>query len=589
MKPINARREQGIALLALLALIMLSATWYFVTALNVASSNVDISRRQNSSNALAEAKQALLGYAAAQAATDTYPGRLPCPEAASNYGDPVNEGIASGFCTLPAVGRLPWRTLGLSKLTDGYGEPLWYVVSPGFALPSSMASVSINSNTAAEITLDGAAAAAVALIIAPGAPMNVQSATDCTARVQSRAASPPDLRDYLECENASTEAAPGPYRFATNAPFVVVNGKSVPNFNDQVTAITHAELWNAVEAVVAKRIETQIVPALKTVYLGTDWGLPAVPPLPATPVNYIYPFAVTFADPATSTFLGANDETEGLLPLFTTATDPTRVVWYAGSSRRPTVTKISGTGTIISSDCTASTTTTANCNVTYTGKPRIQILAWARRVARTMRQLNPAAVPLTWADFSNPSLSVTASFTTSSTADAYVYVQANLPDVAGSTTTTVTVPITVLADHPLTDPNDATLGWFVKNNWHHLVYYAFAPKYAADQTYSCNDDAPPPSSGSSNCLTVKTVNDPTPTGKQRAILVLTGRAVTTQGLPPGPVRTQVRLTGADRGDPANYFEDAENSDGDKVFVQNSISKTFNNAFNDRIIIIDSNP
>lgn len=411
--------------------------------------------------------------------------------------------------------------------------------------------------------------------------MNVQSATDCTARVQSRAASPPDLRDYLECENASTEAT-GPHKFATTGPST--------SFNDQVVTVTHAELFGAVEPVVAKRIETQIAPALKTVYLGTDWGLPAVPSPPAASVNYIYPFAVTFADPATSTFLGASDETEGLLPLFTTATDPTRVVWYSGSSsKRPAVTEISGTGTIISSDCTASTTTTASCSVTYTGKPRIQISAWARRVARTMRQLNPAAVPLTWADFSNPSLSVTASFTTGSTADAYVYVQANLPEVMGSTTTTVTVPIAVLADHPLTDPNDATLGWFVKNNWHHLVYYAFAPKYAADKTYSCNDDAPPPSSGSSNCLTVKTVNDPTPTGKQRAILVLTGRAVTTQGLPLGTVRTQVRLTGADRGDLANYFEDEENSDGDKVFAQNSISKTSNNAFNDRIIIVDSNP
>ncbi len=573
------RAQSGASLIVLAVILVLGTLGVLLSALNVATSNTTAAQRARSGRALAEAKLALLGYAATQASADDYPGRLPCPEAAGDYGNAANEGRASGFCTLPAVGRLPWRTLGLSKLTDGYGEPLWYVVSPGFALPSSTAPVSINSNTAAQLTLDGASAAAVALIIAPGAPMNVQPATGCTARAQSRSNPPPDLRDYLECENATL---PADATFVTTGPST--------SFNDQVVRVTHAELFDAVEPVVAKRIETQIAPALKTVYLGTDWGLPAVPPPPATPVNYIYPYAVTFADPTTSTFLGANGETEGLLPLFTMATDPTRVVWYAGSSsKKPAVIQISGAGTIISSNCSASTTTTASCSVTYTGKPHIQIRAWARRVARAMRKLNPAAVPLTWADPLDPSISVTASFITGSSADAYVYVQANLPNVTGSTTTTVTVPIGVLADHPLTDPNDATLGWFVKNKWHHLVYYAFAPNYAANQTYSCNDDAPPASSGANFCLTVKTVNDPMPAGKQRAILVMTGRAVTTQGLPSGALRTQTRLTGTDRGDLANYFEDAENSNGDKVFVQDSISKTPSNTFNDRVIIVDSNP
>lgn len=546
MKPINARRERGIALLALLALIMLSATWYFLTALNVASSNVDISRHQNSSNALAEAKQALLGYAAAQAATDTYPGRLPCPEAASYYGDPANEGKASGFCTLPAVGRLPWRTLGLSKLTDGYGEPLWYVVSPGFALPSSMASVSINSNTAAQITLDGASAAAVALIIAPGAPMNVQSATGCTARVQSRAASPPDLRDYLECENASTEAT-SPYKFVTTGPST--------SFNDQVVKITHAELFSAVEPVVAKRIETQIAPVLKAVYAGSDWS--------TTTTNPVYPSAVTFTDPSsgTLTWLGTSGASRGLLPMFRTATDPTRVVWYPGSdsTRRPTVSMVSGSGNLISSSCSSSssTSTTVFCSVRYVGSVRIQIRAWARRVARSMRQLDPAAVPLTWADPVSPALSVVASFIPSTTADAYVYVDANLPVVSGATNITVSFPIGVLADHPLTDSNNATTGWFVRNNWHHLVYYAFASDFLANGTHTCITP----------CLTV---NNLTPAGKQRAILIFAGRALGAQARP--------------SSNQNDYFEDPENYDSDRTYVKPAISKTTN----DRIVVVDAN-
>lgn len=581
----SIRKQRGAALLIFAAVLVFGTAWMLVSGLNAASSNPNLARRQLSSKALAEAKQALLGYVATQASTDTYPGRLPCPEAAGYYGDAANEGIASGFCTLPAVGRLPWRTLGLSKLTDGYGEPLWYVVSPGFALPSSTASVSINSNTAAQLTVDGTSAAAVALIIAPGAPMNVQSATDCTARVQLRAASPPDLRDYLECENATS---PADATFVTTGPST--------SFNDQVVRLTHAELFDAVEPVVAKRIETQIAPALKTVYAGTNWNFPASPS-----ATYIYPFAVTFADQTTATypFLGVTGATEGLLPMFTMATNSTRIVWYPGSdsSRRPIVSQVSGSGTISSSSCSASTATTVTCTVTYTGSVRIKVTAWARRVFRTMRQLNPALVPLSWAD-PVPSLTLTAAYNTNATADAYVYVQANLANAASSTTITATFPIGVLADHPLTvtDPDDpmydATLGWFVKNNWHHLVYYAFAPNYAANQTYSCIDDAPPPATGSNYCLTVKTVNNPTPTGKQRAILILTGRAVTTKYLPPlplGAVRTQVRSTDTEMGDLTNYFEDAENSNGDKVFVQNTISKTSNNTFNDRVVVVDANP
>lgn len=538
------RAQSGASLIILTVVLVLGGMGVLLGALNIATSNTTATQRAKSGHALAEAKLALLGYAAAQASTDTYPGRLPCPEAAGYYGDAANEGIASGFCTLPAVGRLPWRTLGLSKLTDGYGEPLWYVVSPGFALPSSGASVSINSNTAAQLTLDGADTAAVALIIAPGAPMNVQSATGCSARVQSRTASPPDLRDYLECENATS---PADATFATTGPST--------SFNDQVVRVTHAELFDTVEPVVAKRIETQIAPVLKTVYAGSNW-------LTST-TNPVFPSAVTFTDPSsiTLTWLGTSGASKGLLPMFRTAADPTRVVWYPGSdsTRRPTVSKVSGSGNLNSSNCSsaASTTTTVSCSVTYDGSVRIKITAWARRVARSMRQLNPAAVPLTWADSINPQLSVVASFTPPSTSsDAYVYVEANLP--TGPTSTTVSFPIEVLADHPLTDPDNTTTGWFVKNNWHHLVYYAFASNFLADGTHTCADP----------CITVTNL---APTGKQRAILIFAGRALGAQTRP--------------SGNESDYFEDLENYDGDRTYVKPTISRTTN----DRVVVVDANP
>lgn len=549
------RAQSGASLIVLAVILVLGTTGVLLGALNAATNNTTAAKHAKSGRALAEAKLALLGYAATQASTDNYPGRLPCPEADGYYGDPAQEGIASPYCTLltPAVGRLPWRTLGLSKLTDGYGEPLWYVVSPGFALPSSTASVSINSNTAAQLTVDGTSAAAVALIIAPGAPMNVQSAMDCIPRVQSRSASPPDLRDYLECENASTELTT-PYKFATTGPST--------SFNDQVVKITHAELFSVIEPVVAKRIETQIAPVLKTVYAGSDWS--------TSTTNPVFPSAVPFTDPNTSTFLGSSSTTTGLLPMFTSATDPSRIVWYRTSETfPPSVSKLSGAGTLDSYDCSATSTTGVNCVVTFSGDVRIQVQAAARRVGRTMRQLNAAAVPLSptpgsWAHPTDPSLSVSASFIPTSTSGAaYVYVQAKLP--SGGSTATVTVPIEVLADHSLTDPNNPNTGWFVKNNWHHLVYYAFAPNFVANGAHSCNSPPVTPV----NCLTV---NNLTPTGKQRAILIFAGRALGTQVRPSGTL--------------SDYLENPLNLDINySEFAKQAISKTQN----DRVVVVDANP
>lgn len=547
MKSGVRKRERGAVLLALLAVFVLGASWYFLSALNAASRNADLSRRQISSKALAEAKQALLGYVATLAVSDANPGRLPCPEAPgyATNADPDDDGVAQGgTCLLPAVGRLPWRTLGISKLTDGYGEPLWYALSPGFA---SGPSLSINSDTPAQLTVNGVPV--VALIIAPGPPMNVTAdvATGCTARVQSRNFPTSfDLRDYLECDNATV---PADTTFATTGPAI--------SFNDQVVLITRQELFNAVEPVVAKRIETQIAPVLKTVYAGSDWS--------TTTTNPVYPSAVTFTDPSTSTFLGASGRNRGLLPMFTTATDPTRVVWYQSWETYPPSTgKIGGTGSLSwAPDCSATSTTTVRCSVTYTGEVRIQVTAAARRVARTLRQLNAAAIPLGWADALNPSLSVNAAFISSSTSGAaYIYVQANLPNSAVETTTTVTVPIDVLADHSLTDPNNTVTGWFVRNNWHHLVYYAFAPSFVANGTHFCPDP----------CITV---NNLAPTGKQRSILIFAGRALDTQTRPSGTL--------------GNYLEDPENLNGDVVYDPVYVKPMISKTANDRVLVVDANP
>jgi hypothetical protein len=78
--------------------------------------------------ALSEARAALLGYAISYA--ERHPGEgygyLPCPDAGNTGSTPLG---ACGMRDLGRLGRLPWRTLGLPALRDGWNECLWYAVA----------------------------------------------------------------------------------------------------------------------------------------------------------------------------------------------------------------------------------------------------------------------------------------------------------------------------------------------------------------------------------------------------------------------------------------------------------------------------
>ncbi|MDH4192087.1 MAG: hypothetical protein OEW21_18015, partial [Betaproteobacteria bacterium] len=296
------RTGRGFVVLALAAILILAVAWAlfsgFATGGRVAEDRV------HNAQVLQQAKQALIGWAAVNAidAQEGNPGRVPCPEAAGYFGIPDQEGKAAGSCTQPKIGRLPWRTLGLPKLLDASGEPLWYVTSPGWALPNSTATLQINSNSPGQLTVDGQSNAAVALIIAPGGALNVAASANCAARNQSRGTAPPDFRDYLECENAS--ASP-------NASFAT--GGSAGSFNDQVLAISAAEILPGIEAAIAKRIERD---------LAAEFAKAADDMPGTTPSKRFYPFAAIWSnpadfpnDPARSPYVGTIAATQGLLPL----------------------------------------------------------------------------------------------------------------------------------------------------------------------------------------------------------------------------------------------------------------------------------
>jgi hypothetical protein len=562
-------RQRGVALMAMLAVLILGATWWTVGALGKPANRTAEQRAQNA-QVLQQAKAALIGWVAHQAAMtgENDPGRLPCPEATTT------PGIAAPTCALPAVARLPWRTLGLDQLRDAAGEPLWYVVSPGWTLDGVVANTVLNSNSTGALTLD-ATGDVVALIIAPGTPLSVAASADCQARNQVRPSIDP--RDYFECQNAVAGAA----LYASSGP--------AGSFNDQVLAVTAAELLPAIEAAVADRFRRNIAPLIRSVYSNVDGTNASWPNAP------LLPFAAQFADPAASTFKGAAAHNQGLLPLTYSTNpadgtpcdtadarcDPNFVAWQAST---PAV--IVTNGTLVAATCSStSTLVTCNFRASYpivAPNITVTITHRANNVGLALRQFNPAVA--TGMNAAGRTASG-ATFLANGSAD--LSVSGTMPVPAGTNLLddtlcslvapaaqlandcgdyTVTVPIGLMADHPLIQDSAATnpQHWFLRNRWHQVAYYAVAPEIAPGGAGVC-----------AGCLTVNFGN---PAAAQRGLIVLSGRSLNGAARPNGTLTDWLEGANCDLAGP--------NCAPDTTFATRAPTLAVNRTFNDRVVVID---
>jgi hypothetical protein len=312
-------KQRGVAVL-LLALVLIVAFGAFLYARLGKWAQATTAGRNVNGQVLAQAKAALIGYVAKEVldlGEDT-PGRFPCPEQPTDAGT-SNEGRAGGTCapTFPTnknIGRLPWRTLGIDKLVDASGEPLWYAVSPNWVFAG--ASPLINVGTPGQLTFDGASDV-VAIIFAPGAALLVnptanQVAMGCAARTQSRTdrshvptGANPDYRDYLECQNASSPIGGA---FGT----AIVDNATNQVINDQAVYITAKEILNAMQGPLAERLQRTVAPLLSeysTLYPSGNF-------LPYAFSFTVAPETVTMAQlcgPSATTV--PPQATEGMLPL----------------------------------------------------------------------------------------------------------------------------------------------------------------------------------------------------------------------------------------------------------------------------------
>ncbi|MGH9958337.1 MAG: hypothetical protein ACREBC_14590, partial [Pyrinomonadaceae bacterium] len=211
------RTEAGAALLAFLLVLLVGGSYVLLRDAKSLAQRAKLEEMLKTSEALAEAKAALIGYAAGTnivpddttsnscGAQCPRPGDLPCP-------DRNNDGFADRPCGgVPAtrrLGRLPWKTLGVADLRDGSGERLWYAVSTNFkhfpktACGLSTAATCLNSRTRGTITVRNATGngfrhngndprdsldptGATAVILAPGPILRRQGTSASQDRVCS--------------------------------------------------------------------------------------------------------------------------------------------------------------------------------------------------------------------------------------------------------------------------------------------------------------------------------------------------------------------------------------------------------------------
>lgn len=246
---------------------LIIAAYTLFTRLNEVSATP---RDENTALALAEAKRALISYATtygehrpvnADPVGNTVendvtlpPGTLPCPEVSLGVG---REGSESGTCgarDVAAIGRLPWRTLGLPPLRDGAGECLWYAVSGSFKANPSPSTLNWDSVGQFEVrgadgnVLAGSTARnrAVAVIFAPGPTLAGQDRSRVAG--VNQCGGNYDPANYLDSLTVGgTTYNNAVIAAGANAVSSFVAGNRGDGFNDRLLFITADEIFAAVE------------------------------------------------------------------------------------------------------------------------------------------------------------------------------------------------------------------------------------------------------------------------------------------------------------------------------------------------------
>jgi len=230
-----------------------------VKAINHRSGYTQIARDQITAAALAQAKDALIGYAITYG--DTHPGNvygfLPCPDIdGTNFNKPA-QGVPDPICgtqNVSQIGRLPWRTLDLSLLRSGDGECLWYAVSGTYKNSPKTGLMNWDTNGQLRVyasdgttLLTPADNQAVAVIFAPGTASPGQNRTIVTNT--STCGDNYTVSNYLDNDTVhhinNADIAAG--KFIQSHEDRDANGNIILTVNDRMVFITKQDIWNAMQ------------------------------------------------------------------------------------------------------------------------------------------------------------------------------------------------------------------------------------------------------------------------------------------------------------------------------------------------------
>lgn len=205
-------KQRGAALMLMLVIVVMGAAAILVSSL--ASSALRTKRNEISANVLAQAKDALIGDTVTQSPIASA-GYLRLPDLGFGVGYTPAEGSGAPNFTgnlqdYPVIGKLPWKTLGITPLRDGQGECIWYAVSGRFKKTPPTAA--LNWDTRGQIDVidkNGNIIAnnLAALLAAPGTPLEGQSRA-LSDTVYTQCGGNYDARNYLDTYN-STNAISG--------------------------------------------------------------------------------------------------------------------------------------------------------------------------------------------------------------------------------------------------------------------------------------------------------------------------------------------------------------------------------------------
>jgi hypothetical protein len=506
-------RQAGAAIIVLLAILVAGASFLLLRSFTAAAWPAN--RHEATKRALVAAKEALVARAVAD---DNRPGSLPCPDS-DDDGDA--ELFAGTEC--PAyVGRLPWKTLNIPDIRDGNGERLWYVLSRNFRDHPS--AEPINSNTVATLSVTGSEPAvnAMAVLIAPGAPIrrplmqdrscviggNCDANRRCTT---APASNTPKCNavNYLDVSGGTDNAVGGP---------AMVTAATTEAFNDRVLAVLHDEIMPLVE----KRAGLELAQNLRAHY--DAWaGAPLVN------AKGFYPWAATFNDPQVAS-PGVSGQRDGLLPM---AAAP--LVWSNANANL--------------GSCTGVGTTLLRCTVPLFALGLLTITGQVGNIATGF--VDPpngteatvtAGVVLgggtsTWAlNAGNERLDYTYS-----------------GNLIGLLTT-----IEIRAPNASAWPTNS---WLRTNRWHAVTYYALANGYSITGGGSC--------AGAGQCLTLQ--NSGAPNNDKHSMVLTTGRALAAQGARLATVPADIR----------HYLELQNETGSDRVFERGWRAA----GFNDQPVIV----